>query len=223
MGDKKRGSVSKQKLKAVLENEHLWPRVRVYAVHEMKPIVAEIKKRYPNDVIRKSLVNYSIIRTVSVFEIYLLNLSHRLARHDPDKTKNLFSDIKTSETLENQLVSVFSFTKLEDINNVFSNFIDEDFLTKIQKESVEYAPDYWYESEHMPYTKPLHKNWDEFIKIFEIRHDIIHHNKLVNFQYSYLKNLLGNTMQFLMCASGIVPHISPYASEQEELEEIEDI
>ncbi|MCH9042266.1 MAG: hypothetical protein IIB80_08950 [Thaumarchaeota archaeon] len=65
MGDKKKGSVSKQKLKAVLEHEHLWPRVRVYAVHEMKPMIEEIKKRHLNDVIRKSLVNYSIIRSVS--------------------------------------------------------------------------------------------------------------------------------------------------------------
>ena len=220
MGDKKKGSVSKQKLKAVLEHEHLWPRVRVYAVHEMKPMIEEIKKRHLNDVIRKSLVNYSIIRSVSIFEMYLLNLAHRLARNDSDKTKNLFSDIKPSMTLEDQLVSVFSFTNLGDINNVFSNFLDGDFLSEIKKESIDYAPDYWYESEHIPYTKPLHKNWDEFIKIFEIRNDIIHHNKLVNFEYSYLRNLLGNTMQFLMCASGIVPNIPPYASDKEEIEYI---
>ena len=218
MGDKKRGSISKPKLKAVLENEHLWPMVRVYAIDEMKPTVAEIKKRHHNDIIRKSLVNHSIIRTVSIFEIYLLNQAHRLARNDPNKTKSLFSDIKINETLENQLISTYSFTKLSDINNVFSNFIDGDFLTEIKKESIDYASDYWYEVEHMPYTKPLHKNWNEFIKIFEIRHDIIHHNKLVNFEYTYLRNLLGNTMQFLMCASGIVPNIPPYASEQEEME-----
>ena len=198
MGDKKKGSVSKQKLKAVLEHEHLWPRVRVYAVHEMKPMIEEIKKRHLNDVIRKSLVNYSIIRSVSIFEMYLLNLAHRLARNDSDKTKNLFSDIKTSMTLEDQLVSVFSFTNLGDINNVFSNFLDGDFLSEIKKESIDYAPDYWYESEHIPYTKPLHKNWDEFIKIFEIRNDIIHHNKLVNFEYSPLRAISLSISIFLL-------------------------
>ena len=37
-------------------------------------------------------------------------------------------------------------------------------------------------------------------KKFEIRHDIIHHNKLVNPKYSELRNMIEGIMQFLMCA-----------------------
>ncbi|HSF27719.1 MAG TPA: hypothetical protein VLA53_01675, partial [Nitrosopumilaceae archaeon] len=49
-------------------------------------------------------------------------------------------------------------------------------------------------------SKYLHKNWEKVCGIFKLRHDIIHHNKLANFRYSDVRDLVGGTIQFLMCS-----------------------
>ena len=94
----------------------------------------------------------------------MLNEAHRLAKRDKRKTKKLFTDIKTNATLEDQVISAYSFTKIENVDTVFSALLNIKFLEEIKKESVRYAPDYFYELEHVKYTKPLHKNWENVCK-----------------------------------------------------------
>lgn len=164
------------------------------------PLLQEIKKRRRGDVLRKSLINYLIIRAVTIFEIFLINEAHRLAKKNKKRTKKLFSDIKTNYTLEDQLISSYSFTKLEDIDHVFSTLLDNSYLSEIKKESIKYALDYYLEDAHIRYTTPLHKNWDNVCKIFDFRPDIVHHNRLVDLQYHEIRNLVGGIIQFLMCS-----------------------
>ena len=197
--DKKRGVFDKKK-KIALSDAHLWPIVRRFALSEVHPLLKKIKNNEVDDKTRKVFINYLIVRTVSIFEIFLMNQAHRLAKKDKRKTRKLFTDIKINASIEDQVISAFSYMKLENINQVFSALLDVDFLTEIKKESVVYAPNYQYESEQIPYTKPLHKNWDSVSKIIELRHNIVHHNKLVDLKYGEIKNLIGSLLQFMMCS-----------------------
>jgi|GEM_PF-6843690 len=197
MGNKKRGTFSQIKRRAITGGA-LYPMLVRFSTLEAQPLLQEIKNKQQGDILRKALVNYLIIRSVTIFEIFLINEAYRLAKHHRRKTKELFTDVKTNVPLADQLISTYSFTKLEDIDFVFSTLISKNYLSAIKADSVEYEPDYYLESAHIKRTKPLHKNWDNVCKIFELRHDIVHHNKLIDLKYSQLRNLLGGIIQFLM-------------------------
>jgi len=203
MGKKKRGIYDKKKTD-ILSQDPLWPIVRRYAVSEVHPLMKKIKNNEVDDKLRLVLINYLIVRTVTIFEVFLMNHAHRLATKNKTKTRELFSVIEEIASIEDQVISSFSFTRLKDVNRVFSTLMGADFLSKIKAESVIYAPDYQYEQEQIPYTKPLHKNWDNVCTIFDLRHKIVHKNKLVDLKYSEVKNLVGGLLQFMMCTTMVV-------------------
>jgi len=64
VGIKKRGIVNKKR-KAILTDAK-WLIVRNYAVGEAKPLLQEVRKRKKGDKFRKALINYLIVRTVSI-------------------------------------------------------------------------------------------------------------------------------------------------------------
>ena len=91
--------------------------------------------------------------------------------------------------------------KLDEIKFVFSTMLGiDDYLLEIKKESVDYASSYSYEIAHIKHTNPLHKKWDDFEKVFELRHDIVHHNKHYKLNYSEIRNCCGIIIEFLLCS-----------------------
>lgn len=202
MTNKKRGRFEKQKKKALFSG-YEYPELRRFSGTEAKPILEEIKKRRKNDKIRIHLANYLIVRSVTMFEVFLLNQAYRKSKRNP-RAKKLFSHIQTNGTIAEQVISSFSFMNLDDINNVFSILLNiDDYLEEIKKESIWYADSYSYEDAHIKYTNPLHKNWNVFLKVFELRHDIIHHNKHYVFNYFEIRNFVGMIIQFLMCSISV--------------------
>lgn len=199
MVNKKRGIFDKRK-KNALFNGRLYPRLVRYTSREITPILKEIKLRKKNDKVRIALSNYLIVKAVSVFENFLLNQAYRLSKRN-SRSKKLFSQIQTNATISDQIISSFSFMNLDDVNHVFSVLLDvDDYLEEIKSESVRYADSYQYEYAHIKYTNPFHKNWNIFLKVFEIRHDIVHHNRQHVFDYSQIRNFVGTINQFLMCS-----------------------
>lgn len=197
--NKKRGIFDKRKKKALVGG-HLYPRLKQFSILEAQPILKEIKKRKKGDKIRIFLTNYLIVRSVSIFENFLLNEAYRLTKGNR-RSKELFSSIQTNASLADQVISTYSFMKLDEVNRVFSALLHiENFLSAIKEESIEYAPDYSLEDAHIKNTNPLHKNWDTFLKIFDLRHDIIHHNKHFNLDYTNIRNYVGIIIQFLLCS-----------------------
>ena len=71
MVDKKRGVFSPAKKQAI-QRGILYPKLRYFAITEAKPLLKQIKAKKINDIERKSLTNYLIIRAVTIFEIFLL-------------------------------------------------------------------------------------------------------------------------------------------------------
>ncbi len=202
MVDKKRGVFSERKKKASGKS---WITVKNFVLGEAKPLLAEIKKRKINDPIRRSLTNYLIVRTVTIFEVHHLSHALRLAKQHPRKARKLFSDLKTNATIADQVISSFNFSNIEDVKHVFSTILNENYFDEIMKESVIYGPYYWMEHEHIPQTRRLHENWNDIVKIFEYRNDIVHNNKLVDLKFKEIRDLIGGLLDFLLCSILIIP------------------
>ena len=181
-----------------------YPYVKIFVRNEAKPVLAEIKRRESNDRMRKILVNYLIVRAVSIFEYFLLNEAGKLADLDKTTASELFTFVRLDKPIGDQVVSTFSFTNLKEVDHVFSTLKGIDFLNAIKKESTDYYLDYYLEDEQIPYTKSLHKNWDNVMRVFDYRHDIVHHNKLFNLSYKEIRDLVGGTLQFLMCSIMVI-------------------
>ncbi len=117
--------------------------------------------------------------------------------------KMLFSKVRSDVPLDHQLASSFNFADINIVNHVMTKLLGKDFLKEVYDESIEYYPDYYLEREHITYTRALHNNWESVLKIFEYRNEIIHHNKLYDFKYSEIRNLIGGTLQFIMCSLAV--------------------
>jgi len=174
--------------------------IKRFKANEVDAILLEIKYRKGRDPIRQALCNYLIVRTVSIFEFYMLNVIGRIADNDRKTASEMFKDVRIDVPISHQLASMYNFADIGIVNEIMTKLLGRDFLKAVFERSVEYYPDYYLEMEQVKYTKALHNNWDNVLKIFEYRNEIIHHNKLFNFKYSEIRNLIGGTLQFIMCS-----------------------
>lgn len=76
--DKKRGIFDAKKKRAV-EAGNLPSLIVDFSILQAKPILNEIKNREKNDPIRIALINYLIVRAVTIFEVFMINEAHKLA------------------------------------------------------------------------------------------------------------------------------------------------
>lgn len=182
----------------MVRNYRLYMMLSQFSNSEAKPFLEEIKNRRQGDKVRKVLVNYLIIRTVTICEMFLLNQAHRLAKNNPKKAEKLLPNVDPNVPVEEQLLRKYGYMRLEKIDLVFSTLLGKHFLSEIKADSVKYAPDYYLESAHIRYTTPLYKNWNKVVKIFVLRHDIVHQNNLVDLKYTDIRNVIGGMIQFLM-------------------------
>jgi hypothetical protein len=196
---KHRSKIDERKKQAIMGGP-LWHIVRKYANGEMRLVLNEIKDRKKDDPLRTLLMNYLTVRTVTVFEVFMLNLAERYIQEHLDVADKLLVKPVMDKTIGDQLISNYSFMNTDNVNSVFSEFIGTNFFRAIRKRSVEYATDYCYESEHIKWASPLHKNWTKFERIFQLRHGIVHHNKLVRFPWKYYRDMIESVLDFMMCA-----------------------
>jgi len=196
--------VNQRKIQAIREGP-LWHIVRSFANGEMRLLLEEIKDRKMDDALRTLLMNYLIVRIVTIFEVFMLNLAVRYIQQNPQVATEVLDKPKIDDTIGQQLASTYSFMDKENVNMIFSGFIGKHFFREIRKRSVEYASDYCYEFEHIRFASPLHKNWEKFERIIELRHGIIHQNKLVvHYQWKYYRDMIESVLDFMMCATSVV-------------------
>ncbi|MCA9813259.1 MAG: hypothetical protein KC483_10440 [Nitrosarchaeum sp.] len=199
MPQKKRGLVNNRKLRALIES-NIMPRLNFFAEQEIRPILKEIKNQKHGNIVRVTLTNYLLIRTITFFEIYMKTHAYKLAKDHPSRAKNLFYTILVDEPIQDQVVSSFNFSNLGDINTVFTSLHNVDnYLEAIKYESETYGG-YFYEDPHIKYTKPLDKNWNQFKQIFELRNDIVHSDANLYLKYSEIRDFTGNIIQFILCS-----------------------
>ena len=203
MGKKKKGSIKENRIKSVRHSRLYHPVVRRFSEREVQPILKEIQRRNNlNDPIRIGLVNYLVLRSVSVFEHYFRSLVKRYADNVKNnvRLKDFFENPGNEKSKGGLIISNFNFMDMQSVNFVMSKLFKTNFLQEIKNESVRYAPDYSLEYAQIKFTKPLNKNWKIFLNTFEKRNSIAHENKLFNMKYSEIRNFVGNTIQFMMCA-----------------------
>lgn len=203
MSKKRKSKIDRNKIQAIRDGA-LWSIIRQFTQTELHPLLQEIRNRKQDDRIRNVLMNYLLIRTVTVFENFMLNLAVRYIHKHKDVAKELLIDPKLDDTIGEQLASTRSFINLDDIGLVFSTFLKKDFFSEIKNESIRHAPDYQYEFEHITYASPLHKNWNKFENIFELRHQIVHHNKLTTLGWKEYRDMIESVLDFMMCSIMIV-------------------
>jgi hypothetical protein len=196
--------VDQRKLEAIRDGP-LWLIVRQFANTEMHPLLEEIKHRKKDDRLRKFLMNYLIIRTLTVFEVFMLNMAVRYIDDFPEVAPKVLGKVKQEHTIGHQLASAYSFINKDHVDYVFSQFLGKNFLREIRKESVEYADSYCYESEHIKWASPIHKKWRKFELIFNYRHSIVHHNKLYLLDWKEYRDMIETVLDFMMCATLVVP------------------
>ena len=183
-----------------------WIPVRKFYFAEVHPILREIKSRKKNDIIRVSLTNYLIIRLVSSFECYLINRAQRYVEAYNTDLSILFDEVRDDRKPKGKIVaSSFNYANLNDVNYVFSKLLNMDFLSEVKKWSEINFRDYYYESEHILWASPLHRNWNNFIQIFELRDQIVHKMKKFVLHYKEIRNLAENILDFLVTCSVIIP------------------
>lgn len=203
MGKKKIGGIDQKRVGSVSRSRLYHPLVRQFSEKEAQPILKEIQKRKNlNDPVRTGLVNYLILRCITVFEHYFRSTVKRYA-DDPKnnvKLSDFFRSSSRTDSIGDQIISKYNFMDMQTINFVMSKLFKTNFLKAIKNESIEYAPNYSLEHAQIKYTKPLNKNWNKFMFIFEKRDSISHENKLYKMQYTDIKNFVGNIIQFMMCA-----------------------
>ena len=200
MSKKRKPRIDNKKIKAIKDSDVLWWIVRGYTRYELHPLLKEIRKKNHDEIIKISLMNYLIVRTITVFESFMLNLAVRYVREHKETAMKLLNNPDLDKIAE-QLVSTHSFMNKDEINRVFSSFLGKDFFIEIKNQSIEYATDYCYEEEHIHWASPLHKNWDKFEAIFEIRNDIVHHNKLFNLPWKPFRDMIESVLDFMMCST----------------------
>ena len=203
MGKKRIGEVDEKRTKYVTHTRLYHPVVRKFSKREAQPILMEIRKRRKlDDPVRKALVNYMILRCETVFEHYFRSCVKQLA-DNPKYDVNLkffFKKPSKKGSKGDQIISKYNFMDVKEVSFVMSKLLKTNFLKDIKNESIKYGPNYFYEYAHIKYTKPLHKNWNKFMSLFEKRDSITHENRLINMKYEDIRNFVGNIMQFMMCA-----------------------
>src|SRR5438552_2004696 len=99
----------------------------------MRIVLEEIKRRKKDDSLRALLMNYLIVRTITVFEVFMLNLAVRFIQENPQVATEVLKNPKLDDTIAQQLVSAYSFLNKEHVDMIFSVFTGKHFFREIRK------------------------------------------------------------------------------------------
>ena len=187
-----------------------WPIAEDFLKNEMKPIIKYIKYNNPDGIIKDALRKYLIISCVSLIEEFLLRLFRRTI--DENKIDISIFETRIRSTFDKKKTTVgehvsaehyfgtpevidSAFSKLLKSNKYF-HALNMSFLETVKKQD-------WYN----PYrflkkirTEHLYKNWDNFIKMFDVRNNIIHGMPKTKLSDNKTFAFCDNTLSFLEAA-----------------------
>jgi hypothetical protein len=192
------------------------------------PSLSEPKRynRYVNEV----LTNYILIRNVSALEYYLRQVASKIVDNNKgiDFSKFFSDDFETKfaeykrirgrrkKLTRGQLFAIqFNFGDPCDIDDVFSRLLGLKFFHTIKKINSRAGKHPW-----KCCSKGLVKNWDNFMKIFEQRNQIVHSMKWVRLSKDKLCSLCNNTQIFMEQANVLVYGTEPGGSAEQDFFDI---
>ncbi len=180
--------------------------------NEMRSVIQFINKSNSNR-ITEVLKKYLIITCVSLIDEVLTRLARRTIE-EKNIPSSTFKGQISKQFSQNQgtvgdiVVSSFNLSKPEEIDSLFScilrsdvrfRSLDMSFLRAVQKFD-------WYD----PFTefrelrtKHLYKNWKDFMRILEIRNEILHGMANVSLSKTRIFSFCDNTLSFLEAAIAV--------------------
>lgn len=163
---------------------------------QLDPVYNEIIKSTDPE-LRKLLINYFLIRFVSVIENFCknkvifiidennLNVNSLFSRNEMTINIEIINEIKKKEFTKGRLTAInFNFQNPDDINYVFSRLFNINFFETIfgyveikeNKEKIKKNDEVLLE------LKKLIHEWDEFLELFDIRNQIVHSLKSIDYK-----------------------------------------
>jgi hypothetical protein len=200
------------------KNKFFWSVAERFYEREMSSVLKYITDTELPEPVRASLRKYLIISCVSLVEDFLSQLIVRVIEiHEmpiasiidtPSESKaqgvKKFSRkigktvtkgeyVGSSSNFANPHMINILFTRLLNLDSDFSE-LNKDFFETVKK--IDWYNPYKYEKGR----RPLHKNWNRFMEMFELRNQIVHNMKEVELSQTMLSSNCENTMNFLEAA-----------------------
>lgn len=190
---------------------------------EMRPVLEYVFDERLEESVKVSLRKYLIISSVSLIEDFLSHLIVRVIDQNKmpiasiidtpneskaeEKVKKFSKKVGKTVTKGEYVGSSYNFANPDIIRDLFTRLLrlDKKFgkLNMDLFEAVKKVD--WYNPyKYVKGRRPLHKNWNRFMEMFELRNQIVHNMKEVELSKVILSSNCDNTMNFLEAAIFIV-------------------
>jgi hypothetical protein len=201
-------------------------RIRPYQNLEIEPILSRLFDRNMaenlessepenyDEFVNEALTMYIIIRNVSAIEYFLRQAAHTIVDSNNrgrgiDFSKFFSFDFEAKFQEANRkrresgkpersrgeaFANQGDFMNPSEINRVFSTLLNIKFFDTIKETNRRTTPQPW-RCRHRP--RGLRKNWENFMKMFEQRHDIAHRMERIRLSREELCYLCNNTSVFM--------------------------
>jgi len=159
-----------------------------------KSILVEIQSLQNNgtdSIIKNALIEYVIIKTVSIFENFFKSMAHLIGS---DISIELDKVLKKGfeENRGKALADSFHHSNPEVVVDMYRKLLNRDiiedaetYFDNFNNEGIEH------EIYHIRNIPLLSKNWDNFYKLFRYRNKIIHEFFSPSIKYSELRKMVG--------------------------------
>jgi hypothetical protein len=184
------------------------PMLNRYINRDIDPILEILHQNDYSETIKTTLRKYLLITSVSLIEEVLMRLFARtiddnkinISIFGNDKAKSYTSSSKLSKG--EHIASHYYFGTPQVIDNAFSKLLktNSDFVAQNMTflEAIKKSDSCDVFRNYKKYkTKPLYKNWDSFINMFETRNKLIHGMSRVKLSNAKVATFCDNTISFL--------------------------
>ena len=155
---------------------------------KLKPVLVQIQFLKEGDLIREAMIEHSIRKTVTIFEVTFKSVSYHCGKNRGYELDKIFTETITdytpsSPTLMKLYYELLGIDFLDEAKKYYDNF---------NNEGVEH------DECHIRNIPRLSKNLGNFVKIFEYRNKLVHEDSLPIIQYKELRKMIGSVFDVMI-------------------------
>ncbi|MCH7648007.1 MAG: hypothetical protein IIA83_05315, partial [Thaumarchaeota archaeon] len=157
--------------------------------------------------LKEALLSYAIIRLVSIIDNYFaktvqeyvdehnFGISDLFDNNEVTVSLSRIDQIRTKNLTKGQIIATsFNFQNPSEINTVMSKLIGDNFF-ELVKWSVKY---HTFHKKSEKREEELLKNWDKFLRMFQIRNEIVHSSHpQITLDINYVENCIDYTIELI--------------------------
>ncbi len=165
---------------------------------KLRPVLIEIQYRKEGDIVREALIEHSIRKTVTIFEITFKSISYHLGS-DIGSDLDVVLKGDFSKDSGTALASSFSFANPKTVMSLYDELLGINFLDELKKYYDEFNNEgVEHEECHIRNIPLLSKNLENFEKIFVYRNLLVHHDNLPVIPYKDLRKMIGSVFDVMV-------------------------